>query len=107
MADVQLIIGGIKYSLACGDGQEERLRTLAAQLDEKVSAIKQRRLMPEGLALVMGSLVLASELTEKYESVLIDQRENMITPEVLAQTVQLVEKVSERISGVAESIENA
>jgi len=107
MADVQLIIGGQRYTVSCGEGQEESLKNLARQLDEKVSFIKSRMPVTESLGLVMGALLLASDLTEKNQELSAAQAENSSSAEVLTQTAQLVEKVSERISAVAETIENA
>ena len=107
MADVQLSVGGQRYKVSCGDGQEDNLKTLAMMLDEKVSFIKSRMPVSESLGLVMGALLLASDLTEKNQELSLAQSENALSPEVLSQTVQLIEKVSERISAVAETVENA
>ena len=107
MADVQLSVGGQRYTVSCGEGQEDNLRDLARQLDEKVSFIKSRMPVSEGMGLVMGSLLLASDLTEKIQELSKAQAENATSTELLAQTTQLIEKVSERISAVAETIENA
>lgn len=107
MADVQLFVGGQKYVVSCGEGQEENLKNLAEMLDEKVGFIKSRMPVSESLGLVMGALLLASDLTEKNQEFARSQAENAVSPEVLSQTVQLIEKVSRRISTVAETVENA
>ena len=107
MSDVQLYVGGQKYTVSCGEGQEESLKDLARQLDEKVSFIKSRMPVSENLGLVMGALLLASDLTEKNQELSSAQAENAASTEVLAHTTQLIEKVSQRISAVAETIENA
>ncbi len=107
MADVQLSVGGRKYVVSCGEGQEENLKSLALMLDEKVGFIKSRMPVSESLGLVMGALLLASDLTEKNQELARSQAENAVSPEVLSQTVQLIEKVSQRISTVAETVENA
>lgn len=107
MADVQLVIGGQRYTVSCGEGQEENLKELARQLDEKVSFIKSRMPVSESLGVVMGALLLASDLSEKNQALESARTENAVSTEVLAQTTQLIEKVSERISSVAETIENA
>ena len=107
MADVQLIIGGQRYTVSCGEGQEENLKNLAGRLDEKVSFIKSRMPVGEALGLVIGSLLLASDLTEKIQELSKAQADNATSTEILTQTTLLIEKVSERISSVAETIENA
>lgn len=68
MADVQLSVGGQKYVVSCGEGQEENLKSLALMLDEKVGFIKSRMPVSESLGLVMGALLLASDLTEKIRN---------------------------------------
>lgn len=68
MADVQLFVGGQKYVVSCGEGQEENLKNLASMLDEKVGFIKSRMPVSESLGLVMGALLLASDLTEKIRN---------------------------------------
>lgn len=107
MADVNLFIGGQKYTVACGDGQEQSLKELAAMLDEKVSYIKSNMPASESLGLVMGALLLANEMREKNEELAAAHNETAVSPEVLTQTVQLIEKVSNKISSVAETMENA
>ena len=107
MADVQLIIGGQRYTVSCGEGQEENLKDLAHQLDEKVSFIRSRMPVSESLGVVMGALLLASDLTEKVQASSGSQTESAASTEVLTQAAQMIENVSERISAVAETIENA
>lgn len=107
MADVQLFIGGQKYTVSCGAGQEDNLKDLAHRLDQKVSFVKSHMPVSEGLGLVMGALLLASDLSEQIQELSQKKTENVVPPEALSQTVQLIEKVSERISAVAETIENA
>lgn len=107
MADVQLVIGGQRYTVSCGAGQEGNLKELAHRLDEKVSFVKSHVAVSEGLGLVMGSLLLINELTEKLQELSSKQTESDASAEKMAQTAGQIEKISERISGVAETIENA
>ena len=107
MADVQLFVGGQKYTVACGAGQEERLKELAGLLDEKVSFIKSRMPVTEGMGLVMGALLMASDLTDKNQEMTSKQEQDDSSAKVLKETAEMIENISERISGVAETIENA
>ena len=107
MADVQLYVGGQKYTVACGAGQEERLKELAQLLDEKVSFIKARMPVTEGMGLVMGALLMASDLTENNQATAANQTQDDSSAEVLEETAKMIENISERISSVAETIENA
>ncbi len=77
MAQVSISINGRPYTVACEDGQEPRLRELAAALDEEVSglatAIGQvgdtRLLVIAGLSLVDRMADLAAELDGQSASV--------------------------------------
>lgn len=61
MADVRLTISGRFYDVSTSDGQEQRLTTLAALVDEKARAIVGTT---EVRQLLFASLMLADELTE-------------------------------------------
>ncbi|HBO59526.1 MAG TPA: hypothetical protein DD624_06425 [Alphaproteobacteria bacterium] len=107
MAEVTLTIGGRKYTMMCADGQERQLMTLAKALNDKVALLNSRRPMPENMGLVMGALMLASDLSEQGENAAQLERDNAVTAEVMDHAAQMVEKVAQRISALAESIENA
>jgi cell division protein ZapA len=63
MAQVSLQINGYGYTLGCGDGEEQHLLTLAADLDRRIQDIKAQ-VGPSGEArlLLMAALMLADEL---------------------------------------------
>ncbi len=107
MANVTLGIGNLKYTVACAENQEEKLIHIAKMLDEKVSYIKSKALVSEGLGLVMGSLMLISELNEEIQTLSEKNEKSSVSPELLSETTLLIEKVSNKISSVAETIENA
>lgn len=66
MAQVTLQIDKRSYDVACDDGQEDRLRELAADLDDRIQKI--RRASGENVdpryVLVMAALFLEDELSE-------------------------------------------
>lgn len=106
MAIVQLVVGGQKYTVSCGDGQEEALKRSAVLLDERVSQIKKAGHVPETLGLVMGGLLLANDLSEARAK-LQSAAEAVLTPEMLKSAAENIEKTADRISVVAETLENA
>ena len=63
MAQVSLQINGYGYILGCADGEEDRLRALAADLEKRIDDIKVAT-GPSGEArmLLMAALVLSDEL---------------------------------------------
>jgi len=67
VAELSLSINDRQYTVACDDGQEAHLRTLAAHIDEHVrdlaASIGQ---VGESRLLVMASLLVADELADAY-----------------------------------------
>lgn len=65
MAQVTVTIAGKAYRMACGDGEEERLESLAALLDGKISEMREAFGEIGDMRLqVMAAITLADDLTE-------------------------------------------
>ncbi len=66
MTTVTIRVGGRDYRVACDDGQEEHLRVLADDVDDRVRSLvySMGDHISEGLSLVMAALTMADELTE-------------------------------------------
>lgn len=70
MSEVTLTINNRDYTVACDDGQESRLRGLAAHIDERVAElIASVGQVGESRLLVMAGLMIADELADAYERV--------------------------------------
>lgn len=70
MAVVSLKIGGRFYKFSCADGQENYMRTLAEQLDERAEQLlKNIGFMQEGQLLAMLCLLLIEEKTKLEKNV--------------------------------------
>lgn len=107
MALVQLRIGGAVYTVSCGDGQEKELERLATRVDEKVKFVKSNGFVPENLALVMAALLLANETDEQKAPVATQSNAPAVSQETIQQAFQNIEKITQRISMVAQKLENA
>jgi cell division protein ZapA len=97
MAQVTLSVGGRRYELACRDGEEEHLRTLAAAVDRKAQDAGQVvGSTNEARQLLLAALLLADELN--------DARAGVADPAdaALARTISLL---AERIEILAERLE--
>ena len=69
MSELDLIIHGKTYRVACGDGEEDHLRRIATQFDERVKNLlrsigKSHEKMNEAHLLVLASLLMADEMDE-------------------------------------------
>ncbi len=65
MATVDVTVGGRQYQLACEDGQEAHLASVAAMVDAEAKALaKQIGVMGEARLLLMAALMVADKLKD-------------------------------------------
>ena len=65
MAQVNATIAGRQYRLACEDGQEEHLQTLARDIDERIIELRRKfGEIGDTRLTVMAALTVADELVE-------------------------------------------
>jgi cell division protein ZapA len=71
MAVVHIRISGRDYSIACDDGQEEQLRFLADEVDDRIRSLVFRMGGNPGeeMALLLTSLTMADELIESKKEI--------------------------------------
>lgn len=83
MADVNLHIDGRTYNVYCDDGQESRLKSLAAYVDQRVKEIAgPQNAANKSQALILTTLLLADELFELRDALTrsLQQAETMRVP---------------------------
>jgi cell division protein ZapA len=100
MAQVSLQINGYGYILGCADGEEEHLRSLAADLDRRIDEIKAST-GPTGEArmLLMAALVLSDELHD-----LRGQRDGA-APASASAAARSEPKIGRRLRGITRKAE--
>ncbi len=100
MGQVSVHIGGHSYSVACNDGDEERVSRLAAYIDRKADdltgAIGQ---MSETRLLLMAGLMIADELFEL--------KEGGVPRPAAAEPGLSFEELAARIEALADGLERA
>lgn len=70
MAQVDISVNGRTYSVACDDGQEEHLHSLAAYLDKRVGELAASMgQLGDARLLVMAGLLVSDELSECFEEI--------------------------------------
>ena len=100
MAEVTLAIGGRRYTIACRDGGEAHLQTIAAHVDRK--AVEARAAVGdvnEVRQLLFAALLLADELAESAAGTLVAKPD----PALEASLATL----AGRIERVADALETA
>jgi cell division protein ZapA len=110
MPQVSIQIANRTYDLACGDGEQERVRELAAYVDEKVNDLRRQMPgAPEVKLLVFAALMLADEsheargiakAAESARATATDSAETLAT--ALEELItSRVDKMSKKVSGAA------
>jgi cell division protein ZapA len=70
MAEITAVIAGRQFRLACEDGQEEQLQTLAQELDARIDDLRQRfGEIGDTRLTVMAALTAADEVREAQAQV--------------------------------------
>lgn len=100
MAEITLTIGGHRYPLSCGEGEEAALQSLAATIDARIA--KQRSLVgtaDQSRELLMAALLLADELAEARQAA--DQTAAKANHDDL---IGALDQRSVRLAGLAERL---
>ena len=116
MAIVHIRINGREYDIACDDGQEDQLRFLADEVDERVRALafgmgdNPGEVMP----LLITALTMADELAENKKEIknlasLVDEDKKVMQEtrmvEIEAAMAVTLEEIAVRIEKIAQQVE--
>jgi cell division protein ZapA len=107
MLDIQ--INGRRHQVQCGDGEEPRLRRLAAYIDGCAGKLAQQHgQLSDAKVLLLTSLLVADELSDAYEEIkrlkaqLSDQGKR-----AEKEAAQALDRVATRLEQLAETLETA
>jgi cell division protein ZapA len=101
MASVDVEIAARRYSVACRDGEEEHLRSVAALVDGKAQdAAAALGSLSEVRQLLFASLLLADELKEHRAG-----QPPPPEPEGMGKVTSALERLAERMERLAERLE--
>jgi cell division protein ZapA len=104
---VDITIAGRRHQVQCGEGEQTRLRRLAAYVDGKAAELSQSNpQLTEARLLLLASLTVADELLDSYEELkrLRDhgQRERQ---DQEAAEARAMEDIATRLERLAEALE--
>jgi cell division protein ZapA len=101
MASVDVEIAARRYSIACRDGEEEHLRSVAALVDKKAQdAAQALGALSEARQLLFASLLLADELQEQRSG-----QAPTAEPEGDGQVAAALEALAQRVESLADRLE--
>jgi cell division protein ZapA len=105
MAEVDLIISGRPYRVACRSGEEESLRAAARLVDAKSrEAISGLGTLSEARQLLFAGLLLADQLIEEKDSGDASELVEPSGPD--RELASRAERLARRLESLAESLEN-
>jgi len=98
MPQMNIMINGHPYAVACNSGEEDRLQALASIVDDRVTRLAQNLgQIGESKLLLMASILLADEMTEGGGGrSLLDM-----------QAVGALESAAARIEAIAEGLDRS
>lgn len=98
MSDVTLSVRGRNYTVACAEGDEDRVRELAAMIGQRLEAIGASLNTPmEAKNLLIAGLILADELDEA--------RKGASPPAADPSVSNDLEKLADRLEKLAQTLE--
>ena len=68
MSDVTIRLGGRKYTVACGPGEEAHIAALGDMIDGRLTQVPNLSAQSESRMLLFASLLMADELQEARKS---------------------------------------
>jgi cell division protein ZapA len=110
MAQIAVTIDGKSYRIACEDGQEPQIERLAADLDQRIVALRRNvgEIGDMRLA-IMGALTVSDELAETRARLARAEAETEALRAQLAEShrarLMATEAAAEGINGIAQRIE--
>jgi cell division protein ZapA len=109
MSMIEIQVNGRRHQVQCGDGEEPRLRRLAAYIDSCAGKLAQQHgQLPEAKILLLTSLLVADELSDAYEEVKrLKSQLSEHTKRADGEAAQALERVSARLEQLAEALEKA
>jgi cell division protein ZapA len=110
MADVSVNIGGRSFRMACGDGEEQHLIGLAADLDSRITRLRAHfGEVGDTRLLIMAALTLSDELSEQKRRNASAEEEMQVLRtahrDILTRATGAEDAVARRIDTLAASIE--
>ena len=107
MARVDISLGGRHYPIACDDGQEERVRRIAAYIDKKITSMGAMAGATDTHVLVMASLMLGDELFDAHSRLATARPSENGGAEADEAVASSISQLAGRLESIAARLEQA
>ena len=109
MPMIEVSVNGRRHSVQCGDGEEARVRQLAAYVDRRVSDLARGQTqLGDARLLLMASLLVADELSDAFDEIkrlktALEGRGS----DAEQQATAMIDQVAQQLEAIAARLENA
>lgn len=114
MPNVEFTVKNKSYSIACKEGEEDRIRNLADQLNSRVDAIAQSfASASDGLIMAITALMMEDEIKALKESGNVSNSNEQVSPnpadiedQINEAVINAIEPITEYVESLANKLEN-
>jgi len=103
MAQVEINVNGRLFTVTCDDGQEQRLKGLAAHFDTHVSRMsKELGQIGDARLMLLSALTVCDELFEaKARIASLENASDMLDAETMGGAARVIEAAAKRVETIA------
>lgn len=102
MSQVSVTIDGRKYRLACNEGEEARLESLAGMIDEKIGEMRSSfGEIGDQRLVIMAALTIADNLAEARDQAAAERKRSEEAEERVNAIASTLDKLGSRLESLA------
>ena len=108
MSQVSVSIDGRKYRLACNEGEEARLESLASLIDEKIGEMRKTfGEIGDQRLVIMAALTIADSLTEARDEAATQRKRSDDAEQRASALVSTIDQLGSRLKSLAARLAGA
>jgi cell division protein ZapA len=108
MSQVSVTIDGRKYRLACNEGEEARLESLAGMIDEKIGEMRKTfGEIGDQRLVIMAALTIADSLTEAKDEAAAERKRSDTAEERVQAMASSLDELGSRLESIAARLAGA
>jgi cell division protein ZapA len=108
MSQVSVTIDGRKYRLACNEGEEARLESLAGLIDEKIGEMRKTfGEIGDQRLVIMAALTIADNLAEARDEAAAQRKRSDDAEQRASAIVSTIDELGSRLESIAARLAGA